>query len=69
MDNAKVDQAYEIFCRRPSTTRAGLMSAMGISSATAGRYIATLRDRQKRIVRAAGFGYRPAGQFDQFDQQ
>src|ERR1035437_5890460 len=67
MDNNTIDKAYEIICNRPGITRAGLMSAMRISSTAAGRYIAILRDTHKRIVRT-GFGYYQAGQFDQFDQ-
>jgi hypothetical protein len=66
MNDATIDRAFELICDQPGIiTRAGLMKAMKISSTTAGRYLAEMRD-QKRIVRA-GYSYYPAGNFDHFD--
>jgi hypothetical protein len=62
MDNAKVDQAYEIICDRPGITRGQLTAALETpgrkgSDRTSARAISHLRDKQHRIA-SEGRGYR-----------
>jgi hypothetical protein len=56
MDNETIDRARKIIYDQPRITRAQLKLALGISDASVGRCIATLRHVQKNIIKV-GTGY------------